>query len=479
MKDILRRTLTEHADALDRNEYSSYELVEAYLMRAEERKDIGAFITVDRENALKEAKAADVRRASCKPLGRFDGIPIAIKDNICTKDLRTTCASKMLSDYIPPYDATVISRLRKAGLVLLGKTNMDEFSMGSSTETSVFGATKNPHDLSRVAGGSSGGSAAAVADNEAPIALGSDTGGSVRQPSAFCGTVGMKPTYGRISRYGLVAFSPSIEQIGTITKNIRDNAELLNMISGHDSMDSTTLEFGYNDFSADIGKDINGITVGLPKELFELDMSDGVRKNILRAAESYRKMGAKIISVSLPSLRYALSAYYIISAAEASSNLSRFDGIRYGHRADKTENIDELYRRSRSEGFGDEVKRRIMLGTFVLSAGHHDEFYRRALCVKELVKKDFNTAFCECDIILSPVAPTVAPKLGDKRSPTQIYRTDAFCVPASIAGLPALSLPCGTGEASMPVGVQLIAPALSEALLYRMGAALEAEREVL
>lgn len=477
MREILKRGLTEHAEALEKKEYSSHELVEAYLSRIEKRADIGAFITVDRENALKDARAADERRASGRALGRFDGIPIAIKDNICTEGLRTTCASKMLSDYTPPYDATVISRLREAGLVLLGKTNMDEFSMGSSTETSVFGATKNPHAPSRVAGGSSGGSAAAVADGQAPIALGSDTGGSVRQPSSFCGTVGMKPTYGRVSRYGLVAFSPSIEQIGAITKNIRDNAELLNIISGHDKMDSTTLKCECEDFSVDIAKDINGITIGLPKELFELDMSDGVRESVMRTVELYRQMGAVIKTVSLPSLRYALSAYYIISAAEASSNLARFDGIRYGHRAKDIENIDELFRRSRSEGFGDEVKRRIMLGTFVLSAGHHDEFYRRALSVKELIKKEFDAAFDECDVILSPVTPTVAPMLGEVKSPTEIYRTDAFCVPASIAGLPALSLPCGLGKDSMPMGVQLIAPALSEALLYRVGAALEARKE--
>ncbi|MBE6530631.1 MAG: Asp-tRNA(Asn)/Glu-tRNA(Gln) amidotransferase subunit GatA [Ruminococcaceae bacterium] len=477
MSELLKRGLVEHAEALEKKEYSSHELVEAYLSRIEKRADMGTFITVDRENALKNALDADQRRATGKALGRFDGIPIALKDNICTEGLRTTCASKMLCDYTPPYNATVISRLRRAGLILLGKTNMDEFSMGSSTESSAFGATKNPRDPLRVAGGSSGGSAAAVADCQAPIALGSDTGGSVRQPSAFCGCVGMKPTYGRVSRYGLVAFSPSIEQIGPITKNIRDNAELLSIISGHDKMDSTTLRCEREDFSADIGKDIKGVRIGLPKELFELDMSDTVREGVMGAAEIYRQRGAAIKTVSLPSLRYALSAYYIISAAEASSNLARFDGIRYGHRAEDIENIDELFRRSRSEGFGDEVKRRIMLGTFVLSAGHRDEFYRRALSVKELVRKDFDAAFCECDVILCPVAPTVAPKLGEKRSPTEIYRTDAFCVPASIAGLPALSIPSGLGENSMPVGVQLIAPALSEALLYRVGAALEARKE--
>lgn len=477
MNEILKRGLSEHADALEKKEYSSYELVTAYLSRIEDRKDLGAFITVDSENALCKAREADERRASGRALGRFDGIPIAIKDNICTKSLRTTCASKMLSDYTPPYDATVISRLKGAGLILLGKTNMDEFSMGSSTEHSAFGATKNPHDTSRVAGGSSGGSAAAVADGQAPIALGSDTGGSVRQPSALCGTVGMKPTWGRVSRYGLVAFSPSIEQISPITKNIRDNAELLNIISGCDPMDSTTLDLCGEDFCADIGKDIKGITIGLPSELFELDMSDGVRDCVMRAVDLYRKRGAVIKKITLPSLRYALSAYYILSAAEASSNLSRFDGIRYGKRAESIAEIDELYRRSRSEGFGEEVKRRIMLGTFVLSAGHHDEFYRRALSVKALIKKEFDAAFDECDIILSPVTPTVAPKLGENKSPTQIYRTDAFCVPASIAGIPALSIPCGLGEDSMPVGIQLIAPALSEKLLYRAGAALEAEKE--
>ncbi|MBO5416657.1 MAG: Asp-tRNA(Asn)/Glu-tRNA(Gln) amidotransferase subunit GatA [Clostridia bacterium] len=475
MGDIVKRGVIEHAEALARGEYSAEELVRAYLARIEEKEaSVDAFLYVDCERALDLARESDKRRADGVSRGRFDGIPIAVKDNICTRSMPTTCASKMLDGYIPPYDATVIERLRANGFIIIGKTNMDEFGMGSSCENSAFKITKNPFDNERVAGGSSGGSAAAVAAFEAPCALGSDTGGSVRQPSAFCGTVGMKPTYGRVSRYGLVAFASSLEQIGVITSSVADNAALLGMMAGQDAKDATTASVGAADFESDISGGVSRLRIGFPRELFGKGISREVREAVLAAAEKYGDMGAEVFEVSLPSLEYALPAYYVISSAEASSNLSRFDGVRYGYRAAEYENITELYLRSRSQGLGDEVKRRIMLGTFALSAGYYDEYYARARRAAALIKRDFERVFRECDLLLSPTTPETAFKIGEKKnSPTQMYATDICSVPANIAGIPALSLPCGVSAEGLPIGMQLMGDSFSEALLYRAAYAFE------
>ena len=402
------------------------------------------------------------------------GIPAGIKDNMCTKGIRTTCASKMLADYVPPYDAHVIERLQDEGYVLLGKLNMDEFAMGSTTENSAMGVTKNPCDTTRVPGGSSGGSAAAVAACEAAYTLGSDTGGSIRQPAAFCGVVGMKPTYGRVSRYGLVAFASSLDQIGPLTRDVRDNALVLSAIAGHDKRDATSVEIGVDDYLAGLQSGVAGMRIGLPEEFFGDGIAPDVKEAVLAAADTLAAMGAELVQVKMPSLDHALSAYYVISSAEASSNLARFDGVRYGYRAADFADMDELYQKSRSEGFGSEVKRRIMLGTYALSSGYYDAYYKKALQVRSLVRADFDAAFEKCDCILSPVAPTVAYKIGEKTSdPLEMYLGDAYSVPVNIAGVPALSLPCGTGEGGMPVGMQLIGPAFSEAMLYRVGYAFE------
>ncbi len=450
------------------------ELTQAYIDAIAQREaEIHAYISTDSENALKQAVEADKRIGAGEGTA-LTGIPAGIKDNMCTKGIRTTCASKMLADYVPPYDAHVIERLQDEGYVLLGKLNMDEFAMGSTTENSAMGVTKNPCDTTRVPGGSSGGSAAAVAACEAAYTLGSDTGGSIRQPAAFCGVVGMKPTYGRVSRYGLVAFASSLDQIGPLTRDVRDNALVLSAIAGHDKRDATSVEIGVDDYLAGLQSGVAGMRIGLPEEFFGDGIAPDVKEAVLAAADTLAAMGAELVQVKMPSLDHALSAYYVISSAEASSNLARFDGVRYGYRAADFADMDELYQKSRSEGFGSEVKRRIMLGTFALSSGYYDAYYKKALQVRSLVRADFDAAFEKCDCILSPVAPTVAYKIGEKTSdPLEMYLGDAYSVPVNIAGVPALSLPCGTGEGGMPVGMQLIGPAFSEAMLYRVGYAFE------
>ena len=429
-------------------------------------KKLNAWITV-----LDDAKPAENLDFSKSKLA---GIPIAIKDNIITNGVKTTAASHILCNYMPMYDATVVSKLKKAGVTFVGKTNMDEFAMGSSCENSAFHPTRNPADPSRVPGGSSGGSAAAVAAREASYTLGSDTGGSIRQPAAFCGVVGMKPTYGSVSRYGLVAFASSLDQIGPLTGTVEDNAIVLNAISGHDRRDATSLARKTPDFASEIGKGAKGLRVGLPKEFFAEGISPQVKDAVLHAAHVFAQLGAQVQEVSMPSIPHALSAYYIISSAEASSNLARFDGIRYGYRAKDFDDITDLYLKSRSEGFGKEVKRRIMLGTFALSSGYYDAYYKKALQVRSLVTADFRKAFEQNDFILSPVAPTPAYKIGEKSAdPLEMYMGDAYSVPVNIAGVPALSLPCGKTETGLPIGCQLIGAAFSEPLLYRAGAALE------
>jgi len=475
MSELTERTIFEHAEALRKKEYSSVQLTQAYLEQIDKKdKTIGAYITVTADRAIESAKAFDEGRCSDSEISPLAGIPCGIKDNMCTKGIKTTCASKMLGGYIPPYSAHVVEKLEKSGAVILGKLNMDEFAMGSTTENSAFKVCRNPLDTDRVPGGSSGGSAAAVAAREAVYTLGSDTGGSIRQPASFCGVVGMKPTYGSVSRYGLVAFASSLDQIGPITSTVLDNALVLNAIVGHDKRDATSVKRVYNDFTADIKNGVKGMKIGVPEEFFGEGISNDVRKAVLAATDTYRALGAELVSVSMPSIDYALSAYYVISSAEASSNLARFDGVRYGYRCDDYSNIDELYRKSRSEGFGSEVKKRIMLGTFALSSGYYDAYYKKALQVRSLVRKDFDEAFGKCDFIISPVTPTVAYKIGEKTGDSlQMYMGDAYSVPVNIAGIPALTLPCGIGEGGMPVGMQLIGPAFSEGLLYRAGFAFE------
>lgn len=475
MSELTQRTISQHAKALRKKEYSSVQLTQAYLDEINTKdEEIGAYITVTAQRALESAKAFDEGKCVSRDISPLAGIPCAIKDNMCTKGITTTCASKMLENYIPPYSAFAVEKIEQEGGVILGKLNMDEFAMGSTTENSAFKKCRNPVDTSRVPGGSSGGSAAAVAANEAVYTLGSDTGGSIRQPAAFCGVVGMKPTYGSVSRYGLVAFASSLDQIGPVTSTVLDNALVLNAIVGHDKRDATSIDRTYDDFTADIKKGVKGMKIGIPAQFFSEGISEDVKSAVLTSTETYKLMGAELVPISMPSIDYALSAYYVISSAEASSNLARFDGIRYGYRCEEYDNIDELYRRSRSEGFGSEVKKRIMLGTFALSSGYYDAYYKKALQVRNLVRNDFNEAFKKCDFIISPVAPTVAYKIGEKVGDSlQMYMGDAYSVPVNIAGVPALTLPCGKGEGGMPVGMQLIGPAFSESVLYRAGYAFE------
>ncbi len=474
--NITKMTVKQLSDSIRARELSSVEVTRAYLDKIEEKDgEIGAYLTVTAEKALEDAEKTDRKLLSGEKMSPLAGIPAGIKDNMCTKGTLTTCASKMLYNFIPPYDATVIEKLRANDFVMLGKLNMDEFAMGSTTENSHFKKTHNPLDLDRVPGGSSGGSAACVSGELAAYSLGSDTGGSIRQPAAFCGVVGMKPTYGTVSRYGLVAFASSLDQIGPVTKDVYDCAMVLDAIKGYDKRDSTSLDVEYGSCLDDIDHGIKGMRIALPKEYFGEGISASIKDAILNAAKKYESMGAHIIDSSLPSLSASLPAYYVISSAEASSNLARFDGVKYGYRSEKFTDIESLHMNSRSEGFGAEVKRRIMLGSFVLSAGYYDAYYKKALQVRTLIMRDFERIFSECDMILSPVAPTVAYKLGEKTSdPLEMYMGDIYTVPINIAGIPALSLPCGTDTATgMPIGMQLIGPAFSEAKLCRAGYSFE------
>ena len=473
MKEITKMTARRLAAALAKREVSAKEAAKAYLGRIGEADgEIGAYLTVTRETALEQADRIDGRRLSGEALSPLAGVPAGIKDNICTKGVRTTCASKMLANFVPPYSAAVMEKL--ADTVMLGKLNMDEFAMGSSTESSYFKLTRNPADLSRVPGGSSGGSAAAVAAGMCAFALGSDTGGSIRQPAAFCGVVGMKPTYGTVSRYGLVAFASSLDQIGPLTKDVADSAAVLNALAGWDRRDATCLKREYGDFSEGIGRDVKGMRLALPKEYFAKGIAPEVKEAVYAAARAYEKMGCEVEEVSLPSLSMALPAYYILSNAEASSNLARFDGVKYGCRAAGCKDVAELCRRSRSEGFGAEVKRRIMLGTFALSSGYYDAYYKKAQQVRTLVARDFARVLEHSSFVLAPVAPTTAYRIGEKTSdPLAMYLGDIYTVPVNIAGLPALSMPCGTDGEGLPIGMQLIGGPFSEALLYRAAYAFE------
>lgn len=473
MKKILERSVIEKARDLRAGEYSAVELTAAYLDNIEECDEkIGAYLFCDRKLSLDMAKRADdMLKGGDAPL--LCGIPFGVKDNICTAGIPTTAASKMLEGYIPPYNATAYERLERAGAVLLGKTNMDEFGMGSSTENSAYKITKNPNDLRRTPGGSSGGSAAAVSANTAAFALGSDTGGSVRCPAAYCGCVGLKPTYGAVSRYGLIAFSPSLEQIGPLTRTVRDNALVFEAISGKDPKDPTTKD-RIVDTLAGLESGVKGVRIGIARELADSNASAETKEAIFSAARALEKEGATIVDISLPSLEVATAAYYIISSAEASSCLARYDGVRFGHRTKKEcQTVEELFRESRSEGFGKEVKRRILLGTFVLSEGSYDDYYKNATRVRGLVKRDYERAFESCDVILSPVCPDKAPFIGEEKDPVDVYLMDKFCVGANLAGIPALSVPCKKSAEGLPIGMQLSAPFGGEDILYRVARAYE------
>lgn len=470
---ILDYTLEELHERLVNGELSSVQIIEAVYDKIDETEaNVGAFLALNKEEALKHARMVDEN--GIDPNNILSGLPIGIKDNIVTKGLTTTAASKMLEDFVPVYDATVVEKLAKAGMVSIGKLNMDEFAMGGSTENSAFKVTRNPWDLSKVPGGSSGGSAAAVAAGQVPVSLGSDTGGSIREPAAFTGIVGMKPTYGRVSRYGLIAFGSSLDQIGPFSRTVKDNALVLNAISGYDQRDSTSYKGETPDFTDGIEKGVKGLRIGVPKEYFNEDAKEkGIVDSVRAALKKYEELGAEIVEVSLPHSKYGIPAYYIIASSEASSNLQRFDGIRYGYRADNVNSLEELYVKSRSEGFGLEVKRRIMLGTFSLSAGFYDAHFKKAAQARTLIRQDFEKVFEEVDFLVAPTTTTSAFDIGGKiEDPLAMYMADILTVPVNLAGVPSVSIPCGFSN-NMPVGMQLIGKHFDEQTLYRAAYAYE------
>lgn len=475
--DITSLTVHELQEKIKNKELSVSEITKAYVDRINEKeKDVKAFVTTTCEEAISKAEDMEKRMDNGELNSEFAGIPIGIKDNMCTKGVRTTCSSKMLENFIAPYDATVVEKLNDAGMISLGKLNMDEFAMGASTEYSYFKKTCNPWNLNRVPGGSSGGSAAAVAADLVPWALGSDTGGSIRQPASFCGVVGLKPTYGLVSRYGLVAFASSLDQIGPITKDVRDAAMLLNIIAGHDEKDTTSYDIPERDYTKALKTDVKGLKIGIPKEYFGEGINAEVKEKLEEAIETYKKLGAEVEEFSLDIAEYALATYYIIACAEASSNLGRFDGIRYGYRTENFSNLKELYRNSRSEGFGSEVKRRIILGTYVLSSGYYDAYYKKAQQVRTLVKKEFDKAFEKYDVLLTPTSPTVAFEIGTKsENPLEMYLADICTVSVNIAGLPGISVPCGVNGENMPIGMQLIGNKFEEEKILNAAYAFEQE----
>ncbi len=473
MTDLNRLTITAARDLLRKREISARELTRACLEQiALVDPKLNAFITVCAREAHEQADAADARLAA-GDAPALCGIPLAIKDIYATHGVRTTCASRILENFVPPYDATVIATLRANGAVFVGKANMDEFAMGSSTENSAFGPTRNPHQVERVAGGSSGGSAAAVAADQCLGALGTDTGGSIRQPASFCGVVGLKPTYSRVSRYGVIAYASSLDQVGPFAKTVRDAAIMLRDLAGADPGDSTCSARPVPDYEAALTGDVSGLRVGVPKEFFVEGIAPEVEQAVRAALKSYESMGARIVDISLPHTSYAIAAYYIVATAEASANLARYDGIRYGLRVPGDNNI-EIYNRTRARGFGAEVKRRIMLGTFVLSAGYYDAYYLKGQKVRTLIRRDFERAFESCDVIATPVTPTTAFKLGEKTSdPLQMYLSDIFTISVNLAGLPGMAVPCGFDASGLPIGLQLIGPPFGEEAILRAGDAFE------
>ncbi|MFA5659544.1 MAG: Asp-tRNA(Asn)/Glu-tRNA(Gln) amidotransferase subunit GatA, partial [Oscillospiraceae bacterium] len=472
--DVTKLKIRDMRRLLDSGEISAKELAGEYIKRISGLNDkLESYITVTEEQALSQAEAAQ-RLIDEKKASPLCGIPLAIKDNICTEGIKTTCASKILENFIPPYNATAMERLNSSGAVMLGKTSMDEFAMGGSTQTSAFAKTKNPYNISCVPGGSSGGSAAAVSASMCAAALGSDTGGSIRQPAAFCGVTGIKPTYGRVSRYGLVAFASSLDQIGPIAKDSHDCALILNSICAYDPHDGTSSKEAVPDFTSKIGQPVKGMKIALPKEFFAEGIDDEIKSAVLKAAESYRLMGAELVECSMPTLKYAIPAYYLISSAEASSNLSRYDGIKYGHRSDNDESYDALIRASRSEGFGDEVKRRILLGNYALSSGYYDAYYRKALALRQKIREEYAEIFLSCDVILTPTAPTVAYGINENISdPVKMYQADICTVTVNIASLPAVSTTCGYNAGGMPIGMSLIGRPFDEATIIQVSDAFE------
>ena len=466
---ILSMTAVELAAAIKKHEVTVKEAVEAVLDNIEKKEDTyHCYVTVDREGALKQAEEIQKKIDDGTVSGPLAGVPVAIKDNMCTEGLLTTCSSKILYNFVPTFTSEAVLNLQKAGAVILGKTNMDEFAMGSTTETSAYGVTRNPWNPEHVPGGSSGGSAAAVAAEECFYALGSDTGGSIRQPASFCGVVGLKPTYGTVSRYGLIAYGSSLDQIGPLCKDVTDCATILEAIASHDSKDSTSVERLDTDFTSALVEDVKGMKIGIPRDYFGEGLNPEVKEAVLRAAEVLKEKGAIVEEFDLSLVEYAIPTYYTIAAAEASSNLERFDGIKYGYRTEEYQGLHNMYKKSRSEGFGAEVKRRIMLGSFVLSSGYYDAYYLKALRVKALIKKAFDEAFAKYDVILGPVAPTTAPKIGESLSdPIQMYLGDIYTISINLAGLPGLSIPCGRDSKGLPIGMQLIGDCFKEKNLIR------------
>ncbi len=464
---LYQHTAKDLAQMLRNKECSAGEIVRSVFERIDSCDEkVGAYLTLDREGALAAAAQVDEKIAAGEEIAPLAGIPVAVKDNICTKGVLTTCGSRMLYNFKPPYNATVMDKLEAAGCIMTGKANMDEFAMGSSCETSYFKKTHNPHDLDRVPGGSSGGSAAAVAAGESVLSLGSDTGGSIRQPASCCGVIGLKPTYGSVSRYGLVAFASSLDQIGPMGRCVEDVAALYSVICGRDPMDATTARREYPDFASLLKGDVKGLRIGVPKEYFGPGVDPEVKELVHQALRELEAAGATLVELSLPSTDYALSAYYIISSAEASSNLARFDGVKYGYRAENFDGLTDMYEKTRSQGFGDEVKRRIMLGTFVLSSGYYDAYYNKAKLFQKSLRAEFAKAFSQCDIIATPTSPTIAFRLGENiGDPLKMYAADICTIAVNIAGLPGLSLPCGTSQ-GMPVGLQFIGPRFSEERLF-------------
>ncbi len=461
--ELYELTVHELLEKLDNNEISLEDITKSYVDRINDKeKDVQAFVTISDEEALEKVKTIKERNT------KFAGIPIGIKDNMCIKGSKTTCSSKMLENFVAPYNATVIEKLNQENMIYLGKLNMDEFAMGASTEYSAFKKTRNPWNLNTVPGGSSGGSAAAVAANMVPWALGSDTGGSIRQPSSLCGVVGLKPTYGLVSRYGLVAFASSLDQIGPITKDVTDSAMLLNLIAGHDERDSTSVDIEKKDYTKALKEDVKGLKIGVPKEYFGDGINEEVKKSVKEAIKKYEEMGAIVEECSLDIADESLAVYYIIACAEASSNLGRFDGIRYGYRTKNFASLKDIYRNSRSEGFGAEVKRRIILGTYVLSSGYYDAYYKKAQKVRTIIRKEFEKLFEKYDVLLTPTSPTVAYEIGSKsNNPLEMYLADLCTVTVNIAGLPGISIPCGVDSTGMPIGMQLIGKHFDEETILR------------
>lgn len=470
-------TAHEIRKAMESNKTSSEEVTRAVFEKiGQDDEKVGAYMTLTEEWALEQARKVDKKRKKGEPLSPLAGIPVSIKDNICTQGIRTTCSSKILENFLPPYPATVIEKILASDMVPVGKTNMDEFAMGSSTETSSYHVTRNPWNHEMIPGGSSGGSAASVSNNETILSLGSDTGGSIRQPAAMCGTVGLKPTYGKVSRFGLIAFASSLDQIGPLTKDVEDSALLMNVISGHDPKDSTSIDVPTIDYTSALTGEIKGMTIGIPDEYFVSGIDSEVEEAVREAIALLEKLGARIEKVSLPHTDFAVATYYLIATAEASSNLARYDGVKYGyrHQAEKASSLLEMYGETRREGFGAEVKRRIMLGTYVLSAGYYDAYYLKAQRVRTLIKEDLDKAYEKCNCVVAPTSPSAAFRIGEKTDdPLQMYLSDIFTIPANLAGIPAISIPCGFTKENLPIGLQIMGKALDEKTILQIAYAYE------